>query len=605
MAIDSLPPYPARLTKAALSALAGLVLAGTLLSEARSQDLWVALDGAKANPGTQDKPFATIQQAVDAAQPGTTIHVGAGLFLERITFRKSGEAGKAITLQGALSEGSKKATRIDGGTKVEPAVWGPAPEVAPGVYKTTSFKTEPEFVTLDGLSLARLNREAGAIDHEDGTRKFTALEVLAWPDGPVPQAPVANVDVWSALGGAYTYQDGTTYVRLKNGDDVRNHTVTVSPSGAVVALENAGHIVLKNLEIGGGEVGVVIQGERAQHNRVEDCRLVNGRVRLRITGSASDSTVANSYLSMGFLGKLPGPWWSDTETSPPSEELKIRRFLYRYFKTFASVKTTSDDRSFQINGGSTRTTLEGNHLEGGIIGIEVGDTTELTIKNNRIQNQSSVGMALRGASNKVYVANNDIRDCNISIRLHELNSPAGHEVYIWNNRCVQPEGTGTQFYCHFFTAEGMPKTPSPARKSISFIYHNTFLGGFRGVYIPRPTAANCPELIIVNNVFALQQRPFSVKTGSDTPDFFVRFDYNWIIGGLLAENNLPGNANIITPTGVSMDASFIVQGENLGRQRGVDVSQKFTLKETSFDALPGFAAGYFSGDKPDLGAQPR
>lgn len=565
----------------------------------------MALDGAHTNPGTQDKPFATIQQAIDAAQPGTTINVGAGLFLERIVFRASGQAGRPVILQGASREGAQKATRIDGGTKVDPALWVPAPEVAPGVYRTTSIKAEPEFVTLDGLSLARLNRDAGDADHERGTRRFTALEVLAWPDGPIPQAPVANVDVWAALGGAYTYQDGTTYVRLKNGDDVRNHTVTVSPAGAVVALENAAHIVLRNLEIGGGEIGVVIQGEQAQHNRVEDCRLVNGRVRLRITGSASDNTVVNSYLSMGFLGKLPGPWWSDTEKSAPGEELKTRRFLYRYFKTFASVKTTSDDRSFQVNGGSTRTTLEGNHLQGGIIGIEAGDTTELTIKNNRIENQSSVGMALRAASNKIYVADNDIRDCNISIRLHEMNSPAGHEVYIWNNRCVQPEGTGTQFYCHFFTAEGMPKVPSPAQKSIAFIYHNTFVGGFRGAYIPRPTVANCPELIIVNNIFALQQRPFSVKTEPDIPDSFVRFDYNWIIGGAVSENNQPGNTNIITPTGVSMDASFVVQGENLGRQRGVDVARTFMLRETSFDALPGFAAGYFSGDKPDLGALPR
>ena len=561
---------------------------------------WVALSGNDANDGSRDLPFATIQRAIDQAKPGTTIHVGPGTFYERISFTKPGEDGQPITLRGS-TEGDKKSTRIEGGRKVDPAVWQPAPEVAPAVFKTTAFKEEPEFITIDGLSLARLNRVAGSVA-EDGARKFTAMEVLSWPDGPVAQAPVAGVDVWTALGGAYTYDNGTTYVRLKGGDDPRKHTFAITPTGPVVSIETA-HITLRDLEIGGGEVGIAIQGLQASHNRIEHCRVVNGRIRIKVSDRASHTVIAHNYLSMGFLGKKPGPW-TISSSSPVSDELKTRRFLYRYFKTFASEARTSDDKSLQLNEGASDTLIEDNDLDGGIIGIEVREVSKLTIKDNRIQNFSSVGMALRAGASNVHIANNEIRDCNISIRLHEMNSYSGHELYIYGNRCVQPPLVGMQLFSHFFAESAITGKASPPIPNVAYVYHNTFVGGSRGVTISPKTLKNFPQLVILNNIFAGQETPLDFKTiVANEPS--IIFAHNWIFGtapgqekpGWLAASNI-----VATPGAAMMDGSFVLTGENAGKETGLDVSKPFGIGKKTFGPLPGFQPSYFSGAKPDLGA---
>ena len=51
---------------------------------------------ADTNPGTEDKPFKTIQHAADVAQPGDTIYVMAGKYDERVKVKTGGTEGKPI-----------------------------------------------------------------------------------------------------------------------------------------------------------------------------------------------------------------------------------------------------------------------------------------------------------------------------------------------------------------------------------------------------------------------------------------------------------------------------------------------------------------------------
>jgi len=52
---------------------------------------------ADTNPGTQERPFQTVQHAADMAQPGDTIYVMAGVYDERVKVKTSGTEGKPIT----------------------------------------------------------------------------------------------------------------------------------------------------------------------------------------------------------------------------------------------------------------------------------------------------------------------------------------------------------------------------------------------------------------------------------------------------------------------------------------------------------------------------
>ncbi|WP_367130171.1 carbohydrate-binding protein [Saccharothrix sp. HUAS TT1] len=63
--------------------------------------LYVAPGGDDANPGTLTAPLATVQRAVDLAQPGHTIHLRAGTYAPstNIQLLKNGTASRPITLR--------------------------------------------------------------------------------------------------------------------------------------------------------------------------------------------------------------------------------------------------------------------------------------------------------------------------------------------------------------------------------------------------------------------------------------------------------------------------------------------------------------------------
>ncbi|MCU0874803.1 MAG: DUF1565 domain-containing protein, partial [Pirellulaceae bacterium] len=58
----------------------------------------VAPNGNDANPGTQAKPFATIQAGVNKLRPGGTLLIHGGVYRETVTFPRSGTDAKPITV---------------------------------------------------------------------------------------------------------------------------------------------------------------------------------------------------------------------------------------------------------------------------------------------------------------------------------------------------------------------------------------------------------------------------------------------------------------------------------------------------------------------------
>jgi len=54
---------------------------------------------ADTNPGTEEKPFKTVQHAADAAKPGDTVCVMAGKYDERVRVKAGGTGGQPITFR--------------------------------------------------------------------------------------------------------------------------------------------------------------------------------------------------------------------------------------------------------------------------------------------------------------------------------------------------------------------------------------------------------------------------------------------------------------------------------------------------------------------------
>ena len=77
-----------------------VVLASLLLfpAHATARDWFVALGGT--GNGTERSPLGTVQTAIEAAQPGDTVHVRTGTYKESIRTVRNGSAGAPITIRG-------------------------------------------------------------------------------------------------------------------------------------------------------------------------------------------------------------------------------------------------------------------------------------------------------------------------------------------------------------------------------------------------------------------------------------------------------------------------------------------------------------------------
>jgi len=82
-----------------LLAMACLATLGSVPARAAAYVVDRAAPGAAdTNPGTEEKPFKTVQRAADAAQPGDIIYVMAGTYDERVRLKAGGREGEPIRL---------------------------------------------------------------------------------------------------------------------------------------------------------------------------------------------------------------------------------------------------------------------------------------------------------------------------------------------------------------------------------------------------------------------------------------------------------------------------------------------------------------------------
>jgi hypothetical protein len=84
---------------------------------ANTYHLYVATTGSDSNPGSQSRPFRTIQRAANLAKPSTTVHVAPGTYRENV---KTGVSGKASARIRYVSDRKWAAKVIGSGTE---AMW--------------------------------------------------------------------------------------------------------------------------------------------------------------------------------------------------------------------------------------------------------------------------------------------------------------------------------------------------------------------------------------------------------------------------------------------------------------------------------------------------
>jgi hypothetical protein len=112
-------------------------MAWAMAAAATAEEHYVAPDGDDRGPGSFERPFRTIQQAVDRLGPGDVCYVRGGVYRESVTLKNSGLKGKPIRLVAYPGE-----TAILSGTEPLAPRWR---RHQGAIYKT---RVDREFVQL-------------------------------------------------------------------------------------------------------------------------------------------------------------------------------------------------------------------------------------------------------------------------------------------------------------------------------------------------------------------------------------------------------------------------------------------------------------------------
>lgn len=630
-----------------------------------SRVIYVAVMGSDVTgTGTAVSPLQTVAKALTMADSGDVIRLGAGHFYEAVDVVKSGTPGMPITIEGTRSKYTDELeTFLHAGDVVDPDTWTPDFARGPDVYRNATLPFPPKQIVVDGYFVPRLY-QTGAL-HLWDVLSFPLNQRIDAKTGKIAlNAKSAPVKFWEVIHGVYGYRDDfaephVTFMRLADGRDPRNEAIVVTAADKPAISIRAAHVTVRELNIEGGEFGVEVTGS-AHDVVLSDNVIANGLRRVQIDAGAHDVTVLNNTIEMRGLTITPGAWTGGTvdDGQGVDEHFYDRReYLYRYFKYVAGPSDTSDDRSIMVEGTAEQPIhdiiIEGNTLNEGLIGLEVRFATNVEVLNNHFSKYSGVGLAPRPGAQDLHFHHNVVEDANAAVRPHDLGGVGGHRVYIYNNHFYleeKPEHRKSQAGTHVYFASVKKQVVN----SEIYVLQNTMTGGSRGFSMPPLERLREPlwlsKLVIVNNLVSAAL-PWIGAHEFMNPSFVGAFDCNWVGGEFRRAACIPGpdpcmpESDSLTspwmywynpmqvpdPLPVEYPMWFgsapegrgsggdnqIVNGGYVSRaqtedpdadlhpavyDRGCDLSVPLQLGKQSFGPFPGMDAGYFDGERPDIGA---
>ena len=532
----------------------------------------VALRGSDGNPGTAARPFRTLQHAAERAAPGDVVRVGAGTYCEAVLVPRSGEAGRPIVFEGARGPAGERLSVLD--RSVPASNWEPAPEIAPGVFRCR-MPFVPASMTLADEQIARVS---------DAMMKGEGMALFALPadDRSADAYGDDRMNFWDGIEVIYGTRDGVTYIRFRNGDDPNRRPLKAAPAGGGFTIQDRSHIVVRGFTIRGAQDAVIVEGQFAHHNVIEENRLLNGHNRVVLRKGASSTVVRDNEMTLNYHGHSSlGAWGAST----PTPLTQARYHVYRVFKKIVGP-SASDDRGVLVQGAGSDNEIARNHIFGGLIGISCSRVRAIDVHHNRIHNMSSIGLLTIDGVVDGRFHDNEVDDCNIDVRIHHYNTAGDNErrEYYYRNRFSGPAGVGEHIYFHWLD----DKWPANTQPAQLWFYENQFVGARCGIAVSALASAGggLRRTRVIGNVFLTASAVRANEDFNGTRSMLATFDYNAV--GAAPANPAPawwGRHNVVLGTGKS---GVEVQRQSpSGNNHPLDLAQPFELDGVIYPALPG------------------
>jgi hypothetical protein len=586
--------------------------------------LYVSVNGSDTNVGTTPATaMRTIQKAHDKASCGNLILVLPGRYFQRTKLTKRCTSGAPLTIQGVRGSGGTFDTKVEGTDAT--SGWTSASPQCTGCYRMENSVVgyTPRALTVlpQRLAVMRL-----LDSHMNGRACFncadaTGLQTLSRSASNVWTNALGFTslffwDGWEALWGT---TGGFTYLRFRNGENPNTMNVRVAPSGATFLFSGSSNVIVRYMEIGGGQSAVQF-ASAATNNTVTDNDLRNGENRVVVDGAGvNGNRILNNTIDPRWIGTtagyaatvyLPGDW---NDNSYPR---RVASSIYSVNK-FDICGSGECNPNITIGHQASNTLIQGNVIQNAVVGVLHAQGVGTKILNNVIQRCAAEcvwAVEMNSLEQSLELGFNTIIDGDHGLRVQEMFNPK--TLYVYGNHFSMIDPISGGKHIHLSWSPLSQPANSPA---VIWIYHNTFTG--RGwaidAGIPTGSGSNMPCIRVLNNVISVTgpggtRGISSVGVG----DRWGSFNNNWTNGfsdsltgkgvsgfgctGAPYSGNIVGSSKPLwtvppAPANTALPAGHAAKGS------GLRLDQPFTLGGVTYPALPGMS-GFYRGGSPDRGA---
>ena len=411
---------------------------------AGAETLYVSPSGTAGAPGTAAAPLAGVQAALDRARPGDTVHLLAGVYRERVSFKSGGVYGKPVTLEG------ERGAILDGSETIGKIPWQPAPDVAPGAYRAhVSF---PVFTVVAGGKIITTLREDRV-----APGKAQHGEEWEWPklfkNGVGPSG-------WEGVKALALYFKGKKelLVRFEGDLDPRTLPITLAPKEPIIRISEQNRCVVRGLSLRNAAYGVLI--EHSTWSVVENCTIGPVDYGIWLDRGSDRCTVRSNEI---FMNSYAG---ADPHAKGAWDNWQAHKLGGFYDRPGVEI--------YQSLGGHE---VHDNFIHDVWDGVEdrgaTGQNSGLRIHHNRIFNISDDGLEPNGAEVDCQWHDNIVERCICGFR---IKAPTAGPLYAYRNIFFD----NSEDFRNYGEVELKP--------AIVYIYHNT------------PTAR---AAIVSNKVYAI------------------------------------------------------------------------------------------------------